>query len=81
LFLTPSPQCDILDLAEYRTTMKKLHRMVLHMEEEEMRPMVTIEPASIDLGRVGYLRSATRMLEVKNSGKVRGNRGPCSAAD
>ena len=45
--------------------------MVLHMEEEEMPPKVTIQPGSIDLGGVGYLRSATKVLEVKNTGKVR----------
>lgn len=55
--------------------MKKLHRMVLHMEEEEMPARVTIEPGSIDLGGAGYLRSMRKVLEVKNTGKVGGNRG------
>lgn len=61
--------------------MKKLHRMVLHMEEEEMPPKVIITPPSIDLGGVGYLRSATNVLEVRNTGKVRRNRDTCSPAD
>lgn len=66
----PLPQCDILDLSEYEMTMKKLHRQVLHMEEEESPPKVSLTPTSIDFGAVGYLRSATKALEVKNTGKV-----------
>lgn len=61
--------------------MKRLHRLVLHMEEEEMPPKVTIAPGSIDLGRVGYLRSAAKILEVQNTGKVRIDRGGCCPAD
>ena len=50
--------------------MKKLHRLVLHMEEEETPPKVNLKPTSIDFGTVGYSRSATKTLEVKNTGKV-----------
>ena len=55
-------------------TMKKLHRLVLYMEEEEAPPKVSLKPTSIDFGTVGYLRSAARTLEVKNIGKVSGER-------
>jgi len=51
-------------------TMKKLNRLVLYMEEEETLPKVSLQPGSIDFGTVGYLRSVTRTLEVKNTGKV-----------
>jgi len=70
-FLTPLPQCDILDLSEYETTMRKLRRRVSYMEEEESPPKVSLKPTSIDFGTVGYLGSATKALEVKNTGKVR----------
>lgn len=70
-FLTPLPQCDILDLYEYERTMKKNYRQVLHMEEEESPPKVSLKPSSIDFGTVGYLRSVTKGLEVRNIGKVR----------
>lgn len=50
--------------------MKKLNRLVLYMEEEETPPKVSLKPTSIDFGTVGYLRSVTKTLEVKNTGKV-----------
>lgn len=50
--------------------MKKLNRQVLYMEEEETPPKVSLKPASIDFGTVGYSRSVTMTLEVKNVGKV-----------
>jgi len=50
--------------------MKKLNRLVMYMEEEETPPKISLKPTPIDFGRVGYLRSATRTLEVKNTGKV-----------
>ena len=50
--------------------MKKLNRLVLYMEEEETPPKIGLKPASVDFGTVGYLRSATKTLEVKNTGKV-----------
>ncbi|KAF9653656.1 DNase I-like protein [Thelephora ganbajun] len=65
--------CDILDPSEYETTVKKLHRQVLYMEEEETPPKVSLKPASIDFGTVWYLRSATKTLEVKNTGRI-----PCA---
>lgn len=69
--LIPRPvQCDILNLSEYETTAKKLNRQVLYMEEEEALPKVSLKPASVEFGGVGYLRSATKTLEVKNTGKV-----------
>lgn len=40
------------------------------MEEEETPPKVSLKPASIDFGTVGYSRSVTMTLEVKNVGKV-----------
>jgi hypothetical protein len=40
------------------------------MEEEETPPKVSLKPTSIDFGTVGYLRSVTKTLEVKNTGKV-----------
>jgi len=67
---TPRPQCDILNLSEYETTTRKLYRQVLYMEEEETPPKVSLKPASIDFGAVGYLRSVTKTLEVKNTGRV-----------
>jgi len=75
-FLTPLPQCDILDLSEHETTMRKLRRLVSHMEEEESPPKVSLKPTSIDFGTVGYLGSATKTLEVKNTGKVRRKNRP-----
>jgi len=51
--------------------MKKNYRQVLHMEEEESPPKVSLTPSSIDFGTVGYLRSGTKVLEVRNTGKVR----------
>ena len=66
----PSTQCDLLDLSEYETTMKKLNRRVLYMEEQETPPKISLKPASIDFGAAGYLRSVTKTLEVKNIGKV-----------
>ena len=50
--------------------MRKLNRQVLYMEEQETPPKISLEPASIDFGAVGYLRSVTKTLEVKNIGKV-----------
>lgn len=70
LLLVPLPQCDVLDLSEYETTMKKLRRSVLYMEEEETPPKASLKPTSIDFGTVGYSRSVTKTLEVKNTGKV-----------
>lgn len=43
------------------------------MEEQETPPKVSLGPASIDFGAVGYLRSVTKTLEVKNIGKVSEN--------
>ena len=60
-----------MDLSEYEATVMKLYRQVLYMEEEETPPRVKLEPTSIDLGTVGYLKSATRALVVRNIGKVR----------
>ena len=40
------------------------------MEEEETPPRISINPTSIDFGPVGYLRSITKTLEVRNTGKV-----------
>jgi len=78
----PSIQCDVLDLSEYETTMKKLNRQVLYMEEQETPPKVSLKPASIDFGAAGYLRSVTKTLEVKNVGKVSAEfRAYCPSTD
>ncbi|KAF9788098.1 DNase I-like protein [Thelephora terrestris] len=65
--------CDVIELSEYEMTTRKLHRQVLYMEEEEAPPKISLEPSSIDFGTVGYLRSVTRALEVRNIGKI-----PCA---
>ena len=70
LEIHPFPQCDVLELSEYETTMKKLNRQVLYMDEQETPPKISLKPASIDFGAAGYLRSVTKTLEVKNVGKV-----------
>ena len=60
-----------MDLSEYEMTTRKLYRQVMYMEEEETPPKISLKPTSIDFGTVGYLRSASKELLVKNVGKVR----------
>jgi len=64
---------DAADKTNYDMAIYKLYQQVSGLVESEERPIVKLDPAAINLGKLSYKRSLTCTFSLQNPGKI-----PCA---